>query len=455
MAKARTLLVSLTLSISALALLFLYFSNQANQAIVANNVRDNLYLGLVRSINSSQDLSNVDLSTVNAELEGNNFEDGDVNVNVNINDATKLQDNSTPRDSKDLLQQTQILGYDGLQTFSCSAYFQYASVNMSIPTPVWPTDVRLHAPEASIIMAGHDLDTMRQFHAKDRHPIPDTKARNGYMGDRHFEFWRSGLELYLLQKYVLKLHDVDISNPPAHLLPFRMLDFGGSTGRLSRHWHIHEPTIEVITSDTNVQAVGFICMLGLGKAFHNDFVPPLAIQSNSVSFFTALSVWTHMSPAVAISWFKEVRRVLKPGGYAWITIMGDHTWSRLHHNKEKDLLYKHIIGGAEKLVPDRGFPKNFTAKDLAKHPRMPYPFTYFMAEWHWPYKPGVVGEFYLNSFITYEFIRREVSSILEVVDIYPQNSLVPPDKWHCPTPECRPTRTTGQDVLLLRKPLES
>ena len=282
-------------------------------------------------------------------------------------------------------------------------------------------------------------------------PIPATKHRNGYMGTRHFEFWRSGLELYWLQKHVLGLHGVDVTSPPPHLAPFRVLDFGGSTGRLSRHWALYEKHIEVITTDTNINAVGYVCKSGLGSALHNDFVPSLEIASGSISFFVALSVWTHMTPVMALTWLKEVKRVLRPGGYAWITIMGDHTWRRIHFNKEKDLLYQHIIGGKEKLVPDHGEPKNFTLADLNKYPNMPSTYPVFVSDWRWPYRAGIQGETMVNAFCSYEFVNKYMSEIMEVVAIYPQNSLVPPEEWGCVTPQCNPTRTIGQDVVLFRK----
>eukprot|EP00042_Codosiga_hollandica_P053015 m.684168 g.684168 ORF g.684168 m.684168 type:complete len:422 (-) comp58605_c0_seq54:2402-3667(-) len=337
---------------------------------------------------------------------------------------------------------------------SCQQKMRAMKTTMHIPVPPWIEGQS--DPEASLGLAGYPTaESLKSFFLNDTRPIPDTKFRNGYMGTRHLEFWRSGLELYLLQKHVLASKGVDIRDPPEHLQPFRVMDFGGSTGRCSRHWVVHEPQLEVIPTDTNEQAVAFMCAHGFGKPLHNDFVPPLDIAPNSISFFFALSVWTHMTPGVAIAWFKEVRRVLQPGGYAWITVMGDHTWRRLHSNMERDLLFSHITGGSEKFVPEKGEPHILRRDDLNRLAEMPRPYTYFLANWHWPYKTGVEGEFYINAFTSYAFIREHVSEFLEIVDIFPQNSLIPPEKWQCATPQCNPTRTTGQDVILLRKRMDS
>jgi len=46
---------------------------------------------------------------------------------------------------------------------------------------------------------------------------------------------------------------------------------------------------------------------------------PWPIADNSLDLVTALSVWTHLNERDAVFYFKEVQRVLKPGGKAIIT----------------------------------------------------------------------------------------------------------------------------------------
>ncbi len=246
---------------------------------------------------------------------------------------------------------------------------------------------------------------------------------------------------------------VNFTDPPRHLVPFTVVDFGGSTGRLARHLKVHEPKLDVLVTDTNIQTVGFLCRIDLGPAIHNDFLPPLNINSGSVSLFSALSVWTHMNAHVSLSWLREVKRILRPGGYAWISIMGDHTWRRIRHNKQLDLLYSHIVGGKELLVQEDGTLYNMTDADLDRFISMPYSFTTFQGNWRWPYKPGIPGDFMVNTFMSYDFIKLHWGSILEVVDILPQSSLIPPQKWKCVTPIC-PPRRIGQDIVILRKKIK-
>jgi hypothetical protein len=63
--------------------------------------------------------------------------------------------------------------------------------------------------------------------------------------------------------------------------------------------------------------LSFLCSyvrLGLGKAMHHDFAPPLDIPDNSISFIMAIAVINHMTEARALSWLEEFRRILRPGG---------------------------------------------------------------------------------------------------------------------------------------------
>ncbi len=296
--------------------------------------------------------------------------------------------------------------------------------------------------------------TVQAQYALDPFPIPATKFRNGYMGDRHSDYWLSGLQLHHLIKHVL-LRDfsVDVASPPAFLSPFTLLDFGGSTGRLARHWTLQTPSVQVIASDTNMESVAFLCRTGMAGGLHQAFHPPLhGLPQESLSLVTALSVWTHMTEQQALGWLVEVRRVLRPGGFAWITVMSNHTWTRLRANGEADLLYSHIVGGAEQLVLPNGTLHQFTANELAASEYMPYPFTVFQGKWNWPYTNGQQGETMVNTFVTYEYAKTHWGAVLDLVAIYPQSSLLPTEDWPCVTPAC-PPRNVGQDVLLLRKPL--
>jgi SAM-dependent methyltransferase len=58
-----------------------------------------------------------------------------------------------------------------------------------------------------------------------------------------------------------------------------------------------------------------------------------------MSALMAFSVFTHIDE-LELAWLCEVRRVLKPGGIAYVTLCTDHTWGIL---TPEEPLYKEIL----------------------------------------------------------------------------------------------------------------
>jgi SAM-dependent methyltransferase len=54
----------------------------------------------------------------------------------------------------------------------------------------------------------------------------------------------------------------------------------------------------------------------------NKMEPPLALANSSVDFVYAVSVFTHLSESLTLVWFKEILRILKPGGVFWFSAHG-------------------------------------------------------------------------------------------------------------------------------------
>ena len=54
----------------------------------------------------------------------------------------------------------------------------------------------------------------------------------------------------------------------------------------------------------------------------NKMEPPLALPDASVDFVYAVSVFTHLSDSLTRVWFKEILRILKPGGVFWFSTHG-------------------------------------------------------------------------------------------------------------------------------------
>ena len=156
--------------------------------------------------------------------------------------------------------------------------------------------------------------------ATDTSPLPTVEQREGYYGPNHFNYWASGL-----RDYCQLLEWLEPNGVPRGTL----LDIGCATGRLIRHAHAHTQTSfgEVIGCDINrahVDWIGRYLPLTI-KAFQNTSVPVLPLPDASVDVVTAFSVFTHIE-CFDTTWLMELRRILRHGGVAWLTIHGERTW---------------------------------------------------------------------------------------------------------------------------------
>jgi SAM-dependent methyltransferase len=64
------------------------------------------------------------------------------------------------------------------------------------------------------------------------------------------------------------------------------------------------------------------------KVFQNHSIPSLPLPDNSQDLVSAYSVFTHIE-AFETTWLMEIRRILKPGGIAWITAHTEKTWQAM------------------------------------------------------------------------------------------------------------------------------
>jgi ubiquinone/menaquinone biosynthesis C-methylase UbiE len=160
---------------------------------------------------------------------------------------------------------------------------------------------------------------------RDSSPIPEASDREGYFGDRHFEYWLSGLETYaftleFLNKYGCKRNCY--------------VEIGSASGRVIRHVAAYDSFSEYWAFDINWRHIAWIqkFLPGNIKAVNNHSIPTLPLPDNSVDCLSAMSVFTHIE-SFETAWLAEIRRVLKPGGLAIISVVTeqqieamDETW---------------------------------------------------------------------------------------------------------------------------------
>lgn len=170
----------------------------------------------------------------------------------------------------------------------------------------------------------------------DQAPIPSTKDREGYWGEHHFGYWASGLRDY--QLLLNSCEELGV-NPKA------FLDMGCASGRVVRHFAANRPEMDVYGCDLNRHHIEWICRYLPSNvcAFQTHSVPNIPLPDNSLDVVTAYSVFTHIE-AFETAWLMELRRLLKPGGIAWITIHSEETWAEMNASWPLHRLLSHYPG---------------------------------------------------------------------------------------------------------------
>lgn len=165
---------------------------------------------------------------------------------------------------------------------------------------------------------------LRAFVDADRAPLPIPEDRALYFGEQHVSYWLNGLGDYLF------LNALVASCGFERDAPLRMLDFGCSSGRVLRHFLANAPEARVHGCDLWANAVRFMNahLPPRGVYFQNSVVPSLPLPDASLDLVFCGSVFTHMDEFEE-AWLLELRRVLRPGGVAFVTIHTERTWRGL------------------------------------------------------------------------------------------------------------------------------
>lgn len=184
-----------------------------------------------------------------------------------------------------------------------------------------PPSQYLHLGAGDIFPSQFDLSGMA---ARDTYPLPTTENRESYYGDRHFEYWASGLRDMFNLCDCMDKHGAELDS---------YLDFGCASGRVLRHFACQRKKVETHGSDINRQHVDWILRFldPRIRVFQNTSIPGLPLPDNSVSLVSAFSVFTHIE-TFETAWIAELTRVLKPGGLAWLTFHSERTWAEMDEN---------------------------------------------------------------------------------------------------------------------------
>lgn len=162
--------------------------------------------------------------------------------------------------------------------------------------------------------------------SRDQYELPSSNARELYNADNHSDYWLNGLQ---------EVQSIIQQTPHAIA---RVLDLGGASGRLSRHF-CYQHKIETWLCDLNNRHIRWVNEFLPGIiTFQNTGYPTLPVESNYFDLVVAASIFTHVD-ILDTAWVAEIRRILRPGGTAYITVHTEHTWSNM---KEDFVVYKYI-----------------------------------------------------------------------------------------------------------------
>lgn len=165
-----------------------------------------------------------------------------------------------------------------------------------------------------------DFVSLESAIARDPHPLPSPNNREGYFAQNHLSYWVSGFKAYRYLMQCADLYDVKVR---------RFLDLGCCSGRVLRHFAYQSDGIEAIGCDINRKYADWIMRFLPGiLAMQTHSIPSIPLADNSLDMVSAFSVFTHIE-AFDVAWLSEIKRILRPGGLAWISFHSEKTWDEM------------------------------------------------------------------------------------------------------------------------------
>lgn len=108
-------------------------------------------------------------------------------------------------------------------------------------------------------------------------------------------------------------------------------EWGCGPGRIIRHLpQLLAAGSRVFGTDYNAKTVAW-CSANLPQVTFrpNDLAPPLPFSTGELDMLYAVSVLTHLSAEMHLTWMAECERVVRPGGLILLTVHGDQSTAGL------------------------------------------------------------------------------------------------------------------------------
>ncbi len=182
------------------------------------------------------------------------------------------------------------------------------SIARAIYYPLYRTGVRVQC-------FGHRI-TDAAFRSERPFPLPPPDLRFRVAGDPGGDgFVQIGAET--VENLHLCLASVGYSLESFEAI----LDFGAGCGRTLIPISRRLPRARLYAVDTDRDAIEW-CRQNLAtvESQSNAAQPPLPFEDGYFDFIYAVSVFTHLGPAMEQQWLGELKRLLRPGGIALLTV---------------------------------------------------------------------------------------------------------------------------------------
>jgi SAM-dependent methyltransferase len=114
-----------------------------------------------------------------------------------------------------------------------------------------------------------------------------------------------------------------------------VLDFGCGVGRIIRHWNgAQRPALH--GTDYNPDLIEW-CRANLRSSEFrvNTLAGALPYESETFDFIYSFSVFTHLREPLQFHWIDELARVLRPGGYIYLTTHGEYYLTALNSAEQE------------------------------------------------------------------------------------------------------------------------
>lgn len=154
-------------------------------------------------------------------------------------------------------------------------------------------------------------------------PPVDLMARVAGLEDPDW-FWNSG-------DLSLQGFESALGLVGAELADFsRILEWGCGCGRILLHSEQLSEEVDLYGVDIDGEAIAWAKTAIPWVTFSVcDGLPPLGFPDSHFDLILNHSVFTHLDASYQDAWLAELRRVLKPGGYALLSVSGDHPFAGL------------------------------------------------------------------------------------------------------------------------------